>query len=165
MDDKQRTLGQFETPPDVADLLLGFCLSQPSDWLMDPSCGDGAFLQRADLWRQWLANSPRDVPDGRLWGVELDEDTAVTATAHLPQAKIITQNFFTLEPNHEFDALIGNPPYTRAEWIGRLHRQSGEQLALDLNNETGDQRLETNLQPTNLRSSKVVNYKGDEWII
>ncbi len=132
MDDKQRTLGQFETPPDVADLLLGFCLRQPSDWLLDPSCGDGAFLQRADLWRQWLANSPRDVPADRLWGVELDEETAVTATTHLPEAKIINQNFFTLRPDRTFDALIGNPPYTRAEWIGRLHRQSGQQMAFEL---------------------------------
>ncbi|MEJ2750661.1 MAG: hypothetical protein P8183_22560 [Anaerolineae bacterium] len=70
MNEKQRTLGQFETPPDVADLLLGFCLRQPSDWLLDPSCGDGAFLQRADLWRRWLADSPADVPPDRLWGVD-----------------------------------------------------------------------------------------------
>ena len=135
MNKKQRALGQFETPPDVADLLLGFCLRQPSDWLLDPSCGDGAFLGRADLWRQWLANSPHDVPPDRLWGVELDGETAVTAATHLPQAKIINQNFFTLEPDREFDALIGNPPYTRAEWIGRLHRQSGEQLAFDWQSE------------------------------
>ncbi len=146
MNEKQRALGQFETPPDVADLLLGFCLRQPSDWLLDPSCGDGAFLQRADLWRQWLANSPQDVPPNRLWGVELDGETAVTAATHLPQAKIINQNFFTLEPDQEFDALIGNPPYTRAEWIGRLHRQSGEQMAFDWDEETGDKRLETSLQ-------------------
>ncbi len=139
MNEKQRALGQFETPPDVADLLLGFCLRQPSDWLLDPSCGDGAFLQRADLWRQWLANSPQDVPPDRLWGVELDEETAVAAATHLPQAKIINQNFFTLEPDQEFDALIGNPPYTRAEWIGRLHRQSGEQMAFDLETETSSQ--------------------------
>jgi hypothetical protein len=98
------------------------------------------------LWRQWLANSPQDVPLGRLWGVELDGETAVTAATHLPQAKIIQQNFFTLEPDREFDALIGNPPYTRAEWIGRLHRQSGEQLAFDWKAETVGQRLETNLQ-------------------
>lgn len=139
MNNKQRTLGQFETPADVADLLLGFCLRQPSDWLLDPSCGDGAFLRRADLWRQWLANSPNDVPPDRLWGVELDGDTAVAATQSLPQAKIIQQNFFTLEPERQFDALIGNPPYTRAEWIGRLHRQSGEQLAFDLELTAGNQ--------------------------
>jgi hypothetical protein len=158
MNEKRRTLGQFETPPVVADLLLGFCLRQPSDWLLDPSCGDGAFLQRADLRRRWLANSPREALPERLWGVELDGDTAVTAANCLPQAKIFNQNFFTLKPEHEFDALIGNPPYTRAEWIGRLNRQSGEQLAFDWQSEKGlksdDQRLaEANHQSSIIQSS------------
>ena len=47
MTSKQRTWGQFATPTDVADLLLGFCLRRPGDRLLDPSCGDGALLRRA----------------------------------------------------------------------------------------------------------------------
>ena len=47
MTSKQRTWGQFATPTDVADLLLGFCLRRPADRLLDPSCGDGALLRRA----------------------------------------------------------------------------------------------------------------------
>ena len=42
---KQRAWGQFATPTDVADLLLGFGLRRPSDRLLDPSCGDGALLK------------------------------------------------------------------------------------------------------------------------
>ena len=157
MDEKQRTLGQFETPPDVADLLLGFCLRQPADRLLDPSCGDGAFLQRAALWQQWLADSPNDLPPARLWGVELDPETAVTAHIALPQARILNQNFFTLEPHPDliFDALIGNPPYTRAEWIGRLHRESGEQLAFGWENEAGLMIDDPRLKPTNPQSSII----------
>jgi hypothetical protein len=77
------------------------------------------------------------MPD-RLWGVELDPEAAKSAQVDLPQAHILTQNFFTLEPDKTelFDAIIGNPPYTRAEWFGRLHREAGRQLALDLD-ETG----------------------------
>ncbi len=131
---KQRTYGQFETPPDVADLLLGFCLRRPSDRLMDPSCGAGAFLKRVTLWREWLADNPSDnSPDG-VWGVELDQQMSDSARASLPQAQILTHNFFTLEPDSQrpFDAIIGNPPYTRAEWIGRLSQGSGQQLAFKL---------------------------------
>lgn len=122
MVNKQRAFGQFATPPDVADLLLAFCLRRPSDRLLDPSCGTGAFLQRAARWQEWLATLPGDVPADSLWGVELDVATAETARTALPQARILTQNFFTLAPAHTplFDALIGNPPYTRAEWISRL---------------------------------------------
>ena len=120
MSDKQRTYGQFEPPPDVADLLLGFCLRRPSDRLLDPSCGEGVFLSRAAQMQEWLA--PGQVPPDTLWGVELDADAAALAEKNLPQAHIVHRNFFELKPwlEHPFDAIIGNPPYTRAEWIGRL---------------------------------------------
>jgi hypothetical protein len=132
MPDKQQTFGQFETPPDVADLLLGFCLRRPSDRLLDPSCGTGAFLQRAAQWQAWLADIPAAVPAESLWGVELDADRAAKARTHLPQARIIGQNFFTLRPDGQrpFDAIIGNPPYTRAEWISRLQQEAGQQLSM-----------------------------------
>ncbi|MBK8988080.1 MAG: SAM-dependent DNA methyltransferase [Chloroflexi bacterium] len=134
MPDKQHTLGQYETPTDVADLLLGFCLRRPSDRLLDPSCGQGAFLARAARLLGWLADGP-DAPPDVLWGVELDPDTAARAQAALPQAHILSRSFFTLQPGTNdlppaFDVIIGNPPYTRAEWIGRLPTADGRQLDL-----------------------------------
>lgn len=150
MPDKQRALGQFETPTDVADLLLGFCLRRPSDRLLDPGCGSGALLGRAAQWQRWLADSPADLPPDALWGVELDEATAVLVRAHLPTATILQTNFFALDSPQEapnlsapsvpprldnfvlptFDAIIGNPPYTRAEWIGQTPGEAGQQLEL-----------------------------------
>ncbi|MEZ4643185.1 MAG: N-6 DNA methylase [Chloroflexota bacterium] len=132
MPDKQHALGQFETPPDVADLLLGFCLRRPSDRLLDPSCGSGALLRRAAQWQQWIAAAPDDIPPDTLCGVELDPNTAVSAQTNLPQATIRNQNFFALppDPQHLYDAIIGNPPYTRAEWLGAL-RQTAQQLTFD----------------------------------
>jgi hypothetical protein len=132
MPDKQHTFGQFETPPDVADLLLGFCLRRPTDRLLDPSCGEGAFLSRAAQWLDWLTDRRGDIPEDALWGIELDPETAVSAQTALPQAHITNQNFFTTTPDGKrpFDAIIGNPPYTRAEWLGQLHDDAGQQLAL-----------------------------------
>ena len=132
MPDKQHTFGQFETPPNVADLLLGFCLRRPTDRLLDPSCGEGAFLARAAQWLDWLTDQRGDIPEDALWGIELDSETAVSAQTHLPQAHITNQNFFAtnLDGERPFDAIIGNPPYTRFEWLGKLHKDSGEQLAL-----------------------------------
>ncbi|MFZ0547308.1 MAG: N-6 DNA methylase [Candidatus Promineifilaceae bacterium] len=118
--DIQRTFGQFDTPADVADLLLGFCLRRPSDRLLDPSCGTGAFLKRAAKYQQWLADGRLD--DKRLWGVELDPAAAVLAQSAVPEAEISQNNFFALAPDpmRLFDAIIGNPPYTRAEWINTM---------------------------------------------
>lgn len=124
--DKQRTFGQFDTPADVADLLLGFCLRRPSDRLLDPSCGTGAFLTRAARYQQWMSDGHFE--DKRLFGVELDPKAADLAQAAVPEAEISQSNFFAQRPNpfQLFDAIIGNPPYTRAEWISNL----GETQAL-----------------------------------
>ncbi len=127
---KQRTWGQFATPTDVADLLLGFCLRRPADRLLDPSCGDGALLRRAARWQSWLSASAAAPPRDTLFGVELDGESAARAAA-IAGTTIVPANFFALAPAASpalpanwppagFDALVGNPPYTRAEWIGRL---------------------------------------------
>jgi hypothetical protein len=123
MSERQRTWGQYATPTDVADLLLGFCLRRPDGRVLDPSCGAGALLQRAARWQRWLASAPDSLPPQHLTGVELDEQIAAVARRELPQARILTANFFTLSPEAFplFDTIIGNPPYTRAEWIDRLH--------------------------------------------
>jgi hypothetical protein len=125
MTSKQRTWGQFATPTDVADLLLGFCLRGAGDRLLDPSCGDGALLRRAARWRGWLASD--QAAPGALHGIELDEDAAETA-ATIPGATIYQANFFALSPNDfaPFSAIVGNPPYTRAEWISRLDAAAGQ---------------------------------------
>jgi hypothetical protein len=129
MTSKQRTWGQFATPTDVADLLLGFCLRRPSDRLLDPSCGDGALLRRAARWQSWLSAAAAAPPRDTLYGVELDPEAAAHA-ATIAGATVLPANFFALTPGAPdlpagwprggFDALVGNPPYTRAEWIGRL---------------------------------------------
>ena len=136
MPDKQHAYGQFETPVDVADLLLGFCLRSPDDRLLDPSCGNGAILTRAALMQQWL--DPGGASEAKLWGVELDPIVAAYAQEAVPEAHIIESNFFEMRPESDglFDAIVGNPPYTRAEWIGLtnvdlgVQRQIARQLSM-----------------------------------
>jgi methylase of polypeptide subunit release factors len=136
MPDKQLAYGQFETPIDVADLLLGFCMRNPDDKLLDPSCGNGVILARAAQMQQWL--DPDGDSKGELWGVEVDSEAAARAQEIVPEGHIIESNFFEMEPLPEgpFDAIVGNPPYTRAEWIGwveedqSIQRQLGRQLSM-----------------------------------
>lgn len=131
MPDKQKTYGQYDTPPDVADLLLAFCLRGPNDRLLDPSCGTGAFLARAARLQGWLGATSSTI--STLWGIEIDPQASALAEKAVPQARIVNHDFFALAPNHgllgddtyhadrfSFDAIVGNPPYTRAEWIEHL---------------------------------------------
>jgi len=130
MTNKQRTWGQFATPTDVADLILGFCLRRPENRLLDPSCGDGALLKRAAQWQSWLAADGMGLAPDTLYGVELDAESA--GGGEIPGVTLIRSNFFALDPAvfPAFDAVVGNPPYTRAEWIGRLDSDAEAQLPL-----------------------------------
>jgi hypothetical protein len=129
---KRNTLGQFDTPLDVADLLLGFCLRRPADRIMDPGCGDGRLLKRATEWLDWLAPTPSDRTLEAVWGIELDPESAKEAQNLLPLARILNQNFFALDPDsiQPMDVLVGNPPYTRSEWIGHLETSNVHQIPL-----------------------------------
>jgi methylase of polypeptide subunit release factors len=143
MTDKTRTFGQFETPVNVADLLLAFCLRRASDRVLDPSCGQGAMLARAEGYQDWLADVAAASP-GPLIGIELDVEAASAARARLPGAHIIQQNFFTLRPaeladGQPLDVVVGNPPYTRSQWIARLQQEAGEQLAMFAPPEDGEE--------------------------
>lgn len=141
MNSKQRTWGQYATPTDLADLVLGFCLRQPSDRVLDPSCGEGALLDRAATWQRWLAAAPGEANPETLVGIELDPATARRATAALPGATVLNANFLAIAAADlgQFDAIIGNPPYTRAEWIDRLGPTAEAQMALfPADGQTGD---------------------------
>jgi SAM-dependent methyltransferase len=102
-------LGQWFTPPEVADLALALALPGQRERLrvLDPACGDGVFLARA-----------RAAGCNDLVGIELDPEAAAAARAAVPGARIHQGDLFDLEPDQGFDVVVGNPPYVRQERIG-----------------------------------------------
>jgi hypothetical protein len=143
MSEKQRRWGQFYTAPEVVDLVLGFCLRRPADRLLDPSCGEGAFLLRAAHYRRWLSSSGVTPGLATLWGVEIDAAAAATAQGELAaqgcHAHLLVEDFFALHPGQSvtgldgtaielpqaFDCIVGNPPYTRSEWLAQVTDEPG----------------------------------------
>ncbi len=153
--DKQRTFGQYDTPADVADLLLGFCLRRPTDRLLDPSCGTGAFLARAAKYQTWLSDGR--TPEIRLWGVELDPEAAVLAKLTIPEAEINESNFFAQKPDplRPFDAIIGNPPYTRAEWISSLGETEALAQQMSIFEPEGDRPVSARTAPKSILNRRA----------
>jgi methylase of polypeptide subunit release factors len=141
---ERRRWGRFYTPPAWADLTLRLCLRDAADRVLDPSCGDGVFLTRAAAHKQRL-DPTRDAAtlSQELWGVEVDRSAADQAAQNLGlAAHIICADFFSLGAGElpMFDCVVGNPPYTRQEWMQELapggdksaliHRALGQRLPL-----------------------------------
>lgn len=106
-------LGQWFTPAAVADVALALAL--PDDVtrarVLDPACGDGAFLARAVA---------AGVPAAQVAGVEISE-VADAARAAVPGAQVRRADLFELEPEL-YDAVVGNPPYVRQERLSAARK-------------------------------------------
>ncbi len=125
--------GQYFTPPEVIDLILGFCLQKDTKLILDPSCGTGSFLVRTNAWmRTSTTDQQMSLTLDSLWGIDLASLPALLSRINLgirfPKDKtelvsqhILQRDFFQISPESDFtemipalfDAIIGNPPYTR----------------------------------------------------
>jgi N-6 DNA Methylase len=130
---RRLALGQWFTPPAVAELALSLALPRDaaragaqsaghdaSLRLVDPACGDGAFLACAQ------ARGIGTGAGGALRGVELDAATAAAARARVPGAGVHQGDLFALDPEAlgtPFDVVVGNPPYVRQERLARAQKQ------------------------------------------
>ena len=83
--------GQYFTPPDIVKKMIS--LIENSGSILEPSCGNGAFLA--------------PLLDKDITGIEIDADIAHPAA--------IIMDFF--DYNNKHDTIIGNPPYVRFQEI------------------------------------------------
>ena len=107
--------GAFFTPPEIADFLVRWAVRKPGDRVLEPSCGEAAFLAPAAARLQELGK--RRPRAQQLRGVEVHAPSAKAATALLAdqgfRSSIQKADFFDVDPEERFDAIIGNPPYIR----------------------------------------------------
>ncbi len=122
---ERRALGQWFTAAPVAELALAALAPlDPGTRVIDPTCGDGAFLAAAH------AAGVR-----ALTGVEIDRAAATQARARLPGATIVDGDALAadlVERLGTYDLAIGNPPWVRAGRIDpAIKRARADVLAAD----------------------------------
>jgi adenine-specific DNA-methyltransferase len=114
----RKARGAFFTPLPLAQYITDWAVRSSDDQILEPSCGEAAFLLAA-VERLAKLHDPSTLPLGlgRLDGVELHEASAEAAKKLLRQAgvdaRVQVGDFFTVEPTGSYDAVVGNPPYVR----------------------------------------------------
>src|SRR5207253_441965 len=106
----------------VADWLCRWAVRSRTDRVLEPSCGDGAFLEGAARRLDELGATAAQVVT-QLRGVEMVQAEAARARQRLgrvlgrdAEGAVACQDFFEWAEGSEaesFDCVVGNPPFIR----------------------------------------------------
>ncbi|NDV20365.1 N-6 DNA methylase [Pseudodesulfovibrio sp. JC047] len=126
---EQKLRGGYYTPGDLADFLARWVAKKDPQSVLEPSCGDGVFLNKIA--------SACDNPD--VLGFEIDNDEACKAyecatASGLKNINIQNSDFLgwaidAIEKEKVvFDAVLGNPPFIRYQYLPSLFQERAEQI-------------------------------------
>ena len=125
----RKARGAFFTPAPIAEFITAWAIRSAADRVLDPSCGDAAFLVPA-IERLRSLGAARPSAEG----VEIDGPTAYEARNRVAAAGgtagIRVSDFFDVEPVRECEAVIGNPAYIRYQGFKGAMRAAARLAAL-----------------------------------
>lgn len=111
----RKARGAFFTPDAITEHIAGWAVRSAADRVLEPSAGDAAFLVAAV--RQLRTLDPASTSAPRVDGVEIHAHSARTGRQRVRDAggtpRIRHSDFFLVDPEPTYDAVIGNPPYIR----------------------------------------------------
>jgi len=127
----QKARGAFFTPPAISQFLVNWAIRSSSDRVLEPSCGDAAFLIPAAGRLKGLGASQMA---SQLHGIDIYQPSAVAAKGLLRglglDATVETGDFFDKLPQPSFDAVVGNPPFVRYQDFSGAARTKSLRAAL-----------------------------------
>ncbi len=138
--DFDKLRGGYYTPSPIAEFICSWAIQNDNDLVLEPSCGDGNFIEAAIERFNKLGVNGDDLY-GRIKGVELIPEEAQkainrAATFGLNGDTIINNDFFSFISNQEdvvYNSIIGNPPFIRYQNFPPKHRD----IAIEMMEELG----------------------------
>jgi len=114
---EQKEFGAYYTSTRVAELLVRWAVRNHDDRVLDPSCGEGVFLEAAAVRVTALKGQPLS----QVHGIEIDPKVFRRTLAPLlrrfliPEENVCVSDFFDVRASEQprFQAVVGNPPFIR----------------------------------------------------
>ena len=121
--------GGYYTPPEIAQFLSRWALSTKPKTLLEPSCGDGAFIRALSGLHSHtltLTAIERDIIEAQKANV------AATQLKHV-KSNVVNDDFLAwaearLEEGAVFDAVTGNPPSIRYQYLDAVDQALSEAI-------------------------------------
>ncbi|OUM03820.1 HsdM family class I SAM-dependent methyltransferase [Variovorax sp. JS1663] len=129
----RKARGAFFTPEEIAEFIVQWAVRRPTDRVLEPSCGEAAFLLPAGKQLKQLGATAGDLA-GQLHGQDIHPASVQAAASLLAAsnctASLQTGDFFSRRSEPRFDVVIGNPPYVRYQNFSGASRALALEAAL-----------------------------------
>jgi adenine-specific DNA-methyltransferase len=130
----RKARGAFFTPEALARYVTDWAVRDVTDKVLEPSCGEAAFLLSAVDRLAALHGAEASPTVPHLDGVEFHPASAAAARDLLRaagvEADVRVGDFFTVDPTGSYDAVVGNPPYVRYQDFSGDSRARSREAAL-----------------------------------
>jgi adenine-specific DNA-methyltransferase len=128
--------GGFYTPEPIATFLSDWAVTKETTSVLEPSCGDGAFIEAVCRRAHGLGR----VGDFTFLAAEADPAEATIArsklSASLMPGRVLASDFFAGVASEiglqRYDAILGNPPFIRFQYFPEAHRERAFALMREL---------------------------------
>lgn len=136
---KQKLRGGYYTPQVIADFLCKWSINPETKSVLEPSCGDGSFIESAISRFKDLNVDVAQIEE-RIKGIELIDEEALKAEERtkllgLKKSPIINSDFFHFikdNQNKKYEVVIGNPPFIRYQNFPDEHRKVAIEMMQNL---------------------------------
>jgi len=139
--DTDKLRGGYYTSPEIAAWMTSWAIRTPNDLVLEPSCGDGIFLEAAVQRLEELGASKSNIAKN-LKGIEIVPAEAKKARERVLRSikkngnEIVeTGDFFGWWQNSNqpsLDVVVGNPPFIRYQTFPEVHRARAMEIMSDL---------------------------------
>ncbi len=128
----RKARGAYFTPPAVARYVTTWAVRHASDLVLEPSCGEAAFLLEAG--RRLRALGQGESLAEQLHGTDVHAASVGVAAQRLAaegiHARLVVGDFLASAPTERYDAVIGNPPFVRYQSFTGESRAAAKRAAL-----------------------------------
>lgn len=137
--DFDKLRGGYYTPSLIAEFICSWAIKSANDFVLEPSCGDGNFIQAAIQRFNEFGVSNKDL-NGKITGIELIPEEATKAANRaayygLNRDAIVNSDFFSFISKQDataYNTIIGNPPFIRYQNFPPEHRDIAIKMMEDL---------------------------------
>ncbi len=121
---EQKLRGAYYTPLQLANAMVNLCAIETINNVLEPSCGDGVFL---DSLKQF--NLIGQI--GSIDAIEIEPDEAKKVATNYRtyhNVNVLNEDFFEFysrlpKSPKQYDLILGNPPYIRYQYLSETQRE------------------------------------------